>query len=211
MRNRILLSLIALALVAGTVVATSELVLNDDRVLSGTEVRRDGDNYVLVLEGGDTVVIPTALVREVRLEVAPPTPERDPVTGLTTGGTEQIGGQSPPDGPTGIRDDGPEQLAGEPVRAPTPSDQLAVFGEPAKFQGNVGGINPNWTPKSDWDTNPAKNNNFAPSKWAQSSIDPSWEPQSAFDKGENVLAAGRATWQQGTIDNSWTPTDGFAK
>ena len=179
MFNRIVTTLVALVFVVGALMAASELVLQDGQVVRGAEVRRDGDNYVVVLESGDTVVLPAALVKEVRLEEqAPPEPE-------------------------------PQQLAGTPVTPPKTSDQLKVFGEPAKFQGNP--ADHEWRPKSDWNNDPTENNNWAPSEWAQSSIDPEWKPESAFDPGADVLEEGRATFQQGSIDNSWTPTDGFAK
>jgi hypothetical protein len=56
-----------------------------------------------------------------------------------------------------------------------------------------------------------KQNNFAPSKWAASVIDPTWQPESAFDANEDVLADSRSTWQKGVIDSSWTPTDAFGR
>ena len=68
-----------------------------------------------------------------------------------------------------------------------------------------------WVPTTDWNMDPRVQNNFAPSTWAEDVIDPTWEPESAFDKDEDVLAPGRSTWQKSIIDNTWKPQDGFAK
>ena len=48
------------------------------------------------------------------------------------------------------------------------------------------------------------------SKWAEDIIDPSWQPESAWDADEDVLAGSRSTWSKSIVDSTWTPTDGFA-
>ena len=58
---------------------------------------------------------------------------------------------------------------------------------------------------------PEVQNNWAPSKWAESPIDPSWQPTSAFDEKKDVLADSRSTFAKSPVDSSWTPTDGFKK
>ncbi len=209
---------LAVVLAVGIVVATTEVVLQDGRVIAGIEVRRDGDNYIVVLENGQAIVLPAALVKTVRLGGEPepepePEPEEepryDPRTGLTRGEPQQLGAPLPK-GAVGVVYSEPRQLAGEPVRAPTTSEQLAVFGEPAKFQKNI--IDPTWHPSSDWDMDPEKQNNFAPSTWSKDIVDHSWEPSSDWDmdpEKQNNFAP--STFSKSIIDNSWTPTDGFAK
>jgi|KBSSwiStaDraftv2_1062776.scaffolds.fasta_scaffold34371_2 hypothetical protein len=62
-------SLTAALLVAhGAALATSALVLNDGQVIRGNEVRRDGDNYLVVMAAGNTVTFPGALVKEVKID-----------------------------------------------------------------------------------------------------------------------------------------------
>lgn len=101
----------------------------------------------------------------------------------------------------------PQTLAGDPIDLPTRSERLEVLGEPAGFQQGIS--DPTWAPKSDWDMDPVRQNNFAPSTWQKSPIDPSWKPTSDWDADDDVLASSRSTWQKSPIDSKWTPTDGF--
>ena len=184
--------MVALALVGSAVLAGAELLLTDGQLLEGVNVRRDGDVYLVSLEAGGVLTIPVALVKEVRLGGAPDPPPKP---------ARQA--------PTAFRNEGPETLAGTPVTPPKTSEQTAVFGEPAKFQSGI--RNPDWHPTSDWDNDPTKNNNWAPSKWADDIIDSNWEPESAFDADKDVLASGKSTFSDSIIDNSWQPEDGFKK
>jgi hypothetical protein len=188
-RSRYVL-MIALTLVGSAVLAGAELLLYDGQILEGVSVRRDDQVYVVRLEAGGVVTIPVTLVKEVRLGGEPdPPPVRE--------------------APTGFRSDGPETLAGGLVAPPRTSEQLAVLGTPAQFQGGI--RDPNWQPTSDWDNDPTKNNNWAPSKWADNVIDPEWKPESAFDADKDVLASGKSTFSDNIVDNSWQPEDGFNK
>jgi hypothetical protein len=187
-RRRAILALLGVLAIATPAAADVQLILRDGRVLEGSEVWREQGNYYLRVEGGGVVSIPEALVDRVGL------------VELT---------EEPPEGPSGIRSAPPEQLAGEPTRVPHPEQQLAAFGEPARFQRGV--IDPNWHPESDWDSNhndPSRND-FAPSEWADSIVDTDWQPESAFDEDHTQFAP--SAWQQGVIDSSWAPQDGFAK
>ena len=191
--------------------AETELKLVDGRVLTGTDLRRDGENYVLRLESGEQITLPMALVESVGLIGSKPPPLQNPpppeAPGIRVAEPETIAGYQP-DTP-GIRSEGPEQLAGDPVRAPTTSEQLSVFGEPSRFQKGV--IDPNWQPETDWNMDPETQNNFAPSTWSEDVIDPNWQPESAYDYDKDVLEDSRSTFGKGVIDNSWQPTDGFKK
>jgi hypothetical protein len=203
MRRRLALLLLGLAVPVGVLIAATELVLQDGRVITGVEVGRDGDNYVLVLESGDSIVIPAVLVKTVRL--TGPFGPHDP---LTPAQPEDLGAPPPP-GPSGIVRSEARTLAGTTVRAPTTAEQLAALGPPAKFQQDV--VDNGWEPASDWDPDPVRQNNFAPSTWSKGVIDSNWQPKSAFDPSKDVLEDSRSTFQQGVIDSSWTPTDGFAR
>lgn len=173
---------IGLALAAGAVEAAAELRLEDGQVLRGSEVKRDGDVYLLQREAGEVLTIPVALVAEVRLIAA---------------------------APSALRYAEPEVLVGETVSAPLRSRQLEALGKPSAFARNV--IDPQWQPKSDWEMDPVKNNNFAPSKWTRSVIEYDWKPVSAFDAQKQVLAGSQSTFRDSIIDTTWHPSDGFEK
>ncbi len=183
-----LATLLAVALGSSPPSIGASLRLTDGRVLKGRDVRRDGDTFLLSLDGGAVVPVPAELVAEVGIESAPePPPLPEKVPGLTYGE--------------------PQTLAGAPVTPPTTSEQLAVFGEPAKFQPDI--VKSSFQPKY-WVPDPEQNN-WNPSTWAQSSIDPNWQPTSAFDPNKDVLADSRSTWQKSSIDSTWVPQDGFKK
>jgi hypothetical protein len=184
--------LIGVVAALSAAIAGVELVLEDGRVIQGADVRREGDAYILELEEGGVVPIPSPFVREVRLlgDAKPAEPRREAPTGF-------------------VDTPGPQTLAGPTIEPPRTSDQLAVLGRPSRFSQGV--VDPTWHPESDWDNDPIKNNNFAPSKWADGVVDSTWEPESAYDGRKDVLDSGRSTFQEPIVDNSWQPQDGFAK
>jgi hypothetical protein len=213
MSRRSIAFALALVLAIGVIVATTEIVLKDGRVVAGIEVRRDGDNYIIVLENGQAIVLPTALVETVRLGGEPEPEEEQPRydwrTGLTRREPDELGAPLP-EGAVGVVFSEPRQLAGEPVRAPTTQEQLAVFGKPAEFQKDI--VDNSWEPSSDWNMDPETQNNFAPSTWSKDIVDNSWEPSSDWNmdpEKQNNFAP--STFSKNIIDNSWTPTDGFAR
>ena len=169
-----------------------EVELIDGQVLRGEEAERDGANYVIRMEDGSTMVIPTDAVRTVRLSGVGSRPKPKPAPERT---------------PDGLTISEPRTLAGPEVRAPRRSEQLGVFGKPSEFQGDI--VDSRWTPETDWDMDPETQNNWAPSTWAKGPIDPTWTPESAFPD-DDVLEDSRSTWQNGVVDSTWTPTDGFA-
>ncbi len=170
-----------------------EVELTNGQVLRAEEAARDGDDYVIRMEDGSTVVVPTAAVRTVRLSGVGTRPPQE---------------REPERTPEGLTIAEPQQLAGPEVRAPRRSEQLGVFGEPSSFQKDI--VDNRWTPETDWNMDPKTQNNWAPSTWAKGPIDPTWRPEPAFPEGD-ALEGGRSTWQQGPVDSTWTPTDGFAR
>ena len=190
MRRRLLAAALSF-LVAAAALGGAELVLVDGRVLQGDSVRREGDLYILSTKDGETTM-PADLVDSVRLTGEP---ESRPVVGV-------------PEGPTGLRDAGPQQLAGTPVQPSTPQEQTRAIGNPSTFQKDI--IDPNWAPTPAWDPN---KDVLAGSRstFVKSPIDPSWTPESAFDTNKDVLADSRSTFAKSPIDSSWAPTDGFKK
>jgi hypothetical protein len=190
-RFRRLLAAPAVLLATAAALAGAELVLVDGRVLPGDSVRREGDLYVLTTKTGD-VTMPADLVDRVQL-----TGEPEP---------RKIEGVS--EGPTGLRDAGPQQLAGTPVQPSTPQQQTAAIGNPSSFRNSP--VNSEWHPTSAYDMN---KDVLADSRstFVQSPIDPQWHPTSAFDQDEDVLADSRSSFAKSPVDSSWTPTDGFKK
>ena len=167
--------------------AKASLKLKDGRVLEGTDVRREGDLYILTIDGGAVVPVPVGIVAEVGIEVSAPEEAQEPPQGLTYAE--------------------PQTLAGPAVEAPRTEDQLAVFGGPAKFQQDVvqTTLQPSyWVPDPD-------QHNFAPSTWTESPIDSEWQPTSAFDPDKDVMKASESKWSKGPVDSSWVPQDGFKK
>ncbi|MCP3979643.1 MAG: hypothetical protein GY716_09980 [bacterium] len=208
-RTLALTGVLLLALAPATPRGETELVLVDGRVLSGTEVRRDGGSYVLRLDGGDEITLPAELVESVRLTGKREPEPQTPPTGLVVAEPQTLAGSPPPDGPSGIRTTGPQTLAGAPVRAPTTAEQRGTLGPAAKFQKDI--VKNDWQPTTDWNMDPDSQNNFNPSTWAGDVIDPTWEPESAYDKSDDALKDSRSTFRKSIIDNSWQPQDGFAK
>jgi hypothetical protein len=161
------------------------VTFRDGKVLEGREVEQEHGLYLLELDTGNVLPIPTELVIQVELMVD----------------EETI--------PRGLTKAEPETLAGLPggAKLPTLTDQLRVLRDSTShFRPNI--IDPHWQPTSDWSNNPEVNNNFNPARWYQPPIDPSWTPVNSL--GEDVTNFNPARWYRAPIDSTWWPTDGFA-
>jgi hypothetical protein len=205
---------VAIVLAVSSALAAVELVLTDGQVLPGVDVRREGNVYLLETESGAVLTFPVELVDQVRLAMKSrkPTKATDPPPGYRNEGPENLGGQVLDEenrGPTGMREGQPQTLAGQPVRPARPSEQTAVLGKPAEFQQDV--VRMDWVPETDWNMDPHEQNNFAPSTWSKSIVDTDWQPKSAFDPKEDVMADSKSSWQKGLSNPTWTPEDGFKK
>ncbi len=184
------LNLLVILLIAGQPAhALVTLVLTDGQVVVADEVVRKENDVIITLFDGSIMVLPAAAIAETQLSGVGEPPAEEPF-----------------EAPTGIRPGEPRVLAGSKVEFPKSAEQLAVFGDQPKLQGDV--VDTRWEPTSDWRLDPA-NNQFAPATWSRGPIDSSWTPVSAFDAGRDVLASSRSTWRKNIIDNSWTPRDGF--
>ena len=186
--NRLSIFAIGLLLLAPPVAAGAELVLADGPVLSGVSVERKEGFYLLALETEDVLPVPVELVDELRL-----TGEDDPPA-------------------SGVRDDGPEVLAGPPAGGtdlPGPAEQLRVLREStARFRENL--VDPYWRPESDWRNDPSLNN-FNPSRWYRPPIDPEWKFSSVFKQSDDRTEFNPARWYRAPIDATWWPSDGFQR
>jgi hypothetical protein len=164
----------------------SSLVLTDGQVIKGTDVRRDGDSYLVTMAGGNTVAFPAALVQEIKLE-----------------------GDAPPPAPPGMDTSGPKTLAGpEPAQfhSQDPKDQLKVFGPPTKWSKDA--VDTTWVPTNAYDPNVdvmAKSR----STWSKNAVDTTWVPTNAYDPNVDVMAKSRSTWSKNAVDTTWKPTDGW--
>ena len=165
---------------AGFSVAQTGLELIDGRVLEGVSVERVDDGYELVLLGGGRIVVPAALVREVRLilePVEPPLPE------------------APPD-----------RLPIQP-RSRASHEQLAVFGSqrPVVARDTV---DPAWRPGSDWQQELVQNE-FDPSRWNAPVVRARWVPEESLDRAADWATSQSSRWARPPIAAVWWPSDGF--
>jgi len=182
--TRRVLALLAVTLFAAVmqVSAETELVLRDGTILEGVDLVLVEGNYVLTLADGEAIILPLELVKSMRLS-----------------GTGE--------GPTGIRTGQPETLVGPTITPPARREQLETLGQPSRFKEQI--VDNSWEPSSDWEMDPDKQNNFAPSSWPKDLIESVWRPKSAWEANADVLAPGRTAWRRSIIDASWTPTEGF--
>ena len=182
--KRLMVLPIAIVLASLPVWAGAELVLVDDRVLSGKSVERKEEFFLLEMPKGGVIAVPAELVKELRL----------------TGGADPA--------PTGIRLAEPRTLAGLPLALPAgPRDQLAAFGRPsARFA--AASTDSRWRPTNAWP--PGKDvTNFNPSSWAKPSIDPTWSPVSAFKASKDVTEFNPARWYESPTRSAWQPRDAW--
>ena len=121
MRRILRILIVVLALSLAVALADVELVLQNGEILRGTDVRRDGDNYVLTTEDGGAITLPLPIVEQVRLI------EQDPVIEPHNLDPEQ---EQPR---TGLQTGGPTQLAGGPVQPSNPREQTAAIGDASEF------------------------------------------------------------------------------
>jgi hypothetical protein len=184
MRARLAL---AALLAAGPAPAAVVVVLDDGTSIRGIAARREGDRLALTLGEDERVLVPVAEVVEVRTveDDARPAPAPEGV---------------------GVLRRPARQLAGNRIDPTTPREQTAVLGDPARFAPDLVPARP-W-PRSDWPADPAAGNNFAPSAWAESPVDPRWKPRSGLPR-EDALAASRARWPFPARLAEWDPEDGW--
>ena len=186
MRSLALSASLAALLLAATGAEASSLVLTDGQVIKGTDVRREGDSYLVTIAGGNTVAFPSALVKEVSLEddVKPAAPK-----GYDTSGAKTLAGPSP----------------GQ-LHSQDPKDQLAVFGPPTRWSKDA--VDTTWVPTNAYDPNVDVMANSR-STWSKSAIDTTWVPTNAYDPNKDVMAGSRSTWSKSAVDTTWKPSDGW--
>lgn len=209
MRGSIGVALLVAVGAWSSALAGTEVVLQDGQVIQATDVRREGDNFLITLPTGGTASLPAGSVAAVRLGDDPPPPaDAKPVT---TGGITYSDKGTHISGPKleGNKDF-PAVVSGPDVKPLSPGDQQKVFGAPSQFQGDITNQQA-WAPKSDMNMDPTQTNNWAPSTWAPDIVDSRWEPTSGFDTTKDVLADSKSTFQKGVIDSTWAPSDGFRK
>jgi hypothetical protein len=169
---------------AAPVAEASSLVLTDGQVIKGTDVKREGDSYLVTMADGNKVAFPSALVKEVKLEDAPVVVA-----------------------PHGFDLSGPRTLAGYGDHASQdPKDQLSVFGGPTRWPESA--VDTTWVPTNSYDPN-ADVMAFTRSTWAKSAVDTTWAPMSAYDPNKDVMAFTRSTWSPSVVDTTWKPTDSW--
>jgi hypothetical protein len=205
---------IVAALVAGlsTTPAGYELVLADERVLEGFDLRLRDGVYQLTLESGDVITFPAELVTEVRLnDKQAQSDELDVHPDVEAHDPETLAGQEDEVHPHVVASE-PQTIAGQegvPTGPPTTSEQLDAFGRPGnQFQKSP--MDPNWTPKSAYDRD-VDVLASSRSKWAESPMDNEWVPESGFRHPDPTNNFNQSKWAQSPMDNEWVPQDGFKK
>jgi len=159
------------AALAATAGGQAELELVDGRVLTGSEVRLDGDVYILTLESGESLTFPVELVKTVRLfqkgetlagqEIDPPT-KADQLEVLGKPSQFQQGVVDSRWTPKSDWDMDPEKQNNF---------------RPSTWQESP--IDPSWKPTSAWDEDKdvmARSR----STWQKSPVDSSWTPTDGF-------------------------------
>jgi hypothetical protein len=180
-----LASLAALVLAGALAEASSSLVLTDGQIIKGTDVKREGDSYLVTMLGGNTVAFPSALVKEVKFEDDPPVVRA----------------------PQGFDLSGPKTLAGPgEFISQDPKDQMKVFGGPSQWPKNV--VDTTWVPTSAYDPD-VDVLAGSRSTWAKNAIDTTVVPKSAYDPNVDVMAGSRSTWAKSAVDTTWKPTDSW--
>jgi hypothetical protein len=163
--------------------AGASIVLSDGRVIQGIELLRDGDSYVMTMEGGNKAAFPAALVKEIRLEDDAPKP------------------------PAPFDFTKPKTLAG-PSKLPSqdPKDQFKVLGPPTRWSKSA--LDTTWAPKDAYDPNMDV---LAGSRstWPKNAVDTTWTPTDAYAHSKDVFAWSHSTWAKDVVDTTWMPTDGW--
>jgi len=203
---------IVAALVAGpsTTPAGYELVLVDERVLEGLDLRLRDGVYQLTLESGEVITFPAELVTEVRLNDKKALEEEwDVHPDVKVGEPETLAGEKGDVHPN-VKASEPLTIAGQegvPTAPPTTSEQLEAFGRPGnQFQKSP--MDPNWTPKNAYDRD-VDVLASSRSKWAESPMDNEWVPESGFRHSDPTNNFNESKWAQSPMDNEWVPQDGF--
>jgi hypothetical protein len=203
------------ALLAGisTTPAGYELVLADDRVLEGFDLRLRDGVYHLTLESGEVVTFPAELVTEVRLNDKKALKEEwEDHPDVKMDEPETLAGEKGDEVHPHVIASEPQTIAGQegvPTKPPTTSDQLDAFGRPGnQFQKSP--MDPNWTPKSAYDRD-VDVLASGRSKWAESPMSNEWVPESGFRHSDPTNNFNQSKWAQSPMDNEWVPQDGFRK
>jgi hypothetical protein len=176
---------LATVLCSAAALAASSLILTDGQVIKGSEIRRDGDSYLVTMSDGNTAVFPAGLVKSVA-----------------------IGDDAPPAAPPGFDYSGARNLAGPtlPPGYQDPSEQLKVFGPPTQWAKNV--VDTTWVPTNAYDPN-VDVMAGSRSTWSKNAVDTTWTPTNAFDPNADVMKNTRSTWSKDAVDTTWKPQDGF--
>ena len=186
--------LLVLLAAASLSVARTGLELIDGRVLEGVTVERVDGGYQLLLESGARIVVPEALVREVRLIVEP----------AETATPDEVLPEAPVQDPA--EEIPPEELPLEPPLRKTYS-QLAVFG-PQRAVVARNNVDPSWWPSSDWRQDLVENE-FEASSWMNSTVGARWVPEESFDPSDDWIISPPARWASPPVGSAWRPREGF--
>ena len=175
----------------------AELLLNNGRVLRGTDLERQGSTYRLEMADGRKVTVPVSVVRQVRL---PGDGGGD--RGATVAAADRSSEESHKPARSGTRTADAEMVAGQ--EAPPPPESVLP---PAAPQRRSTG---EWVPESDWPgENWAETEATGGTEWGFAAS-PAWEPEPAFTEEDDVSNFNPSRWMKAP-NSTWTPEDGFKK
>jgi hypothetical protein len=218
----------------GAPAEASSLVLTDGQIIKGTDIKREGDSYVVTMADGNKVAFPAALVTGIKLEDEEPAVQR----------------------PHGFDLAGPKTLAG-PGRLATPlaeasslvlTDGQVIRGTDVKRQSDsyfvtmtdgstvavpaalvkevrLEDANVVQAPHGFDPSGPrtlAGPGRFAsqdpkdqlavfdgPTRWPESAVDTTWVPTNSYDPDADVMAFTRSTWAKSAVDTTWAPKSAY--
>lgn len=180
-----LAALVALMAVPAVAYASSSLVLTDGQVIKGSEIKRQGDSYLVTMSDGSTVAFPVVLVKELRFDDQgpAPTPPPDPVEKAWRDSKEQLKALGPP-----------TQWSPNPVDTTwTPvsgfdleKDVLAQ----SRSTWSKSAVDTTWVPKSGFDMS---KDVLAGSRstWSKDAVDTTWKPSEGFGFKPPTFKVGR--------------------
>jgi hypothetical protein len=179
--------------------ASSSLVLNDGQVIKGSEIKRQGDAYLVTMADGNKVAFPVVLVKELRFDDdgLAPAPLPDPVEKAWRDPKDQLKALGPPTqwSPNAV-DTTWAPVSGFDVDKDVLAHSRSTWSKSA--------VDTTWVPKSGFDMS---KDVFAGrhSIWSKDAVDTTWKPSDGFgykppsfksivQRPPEIAAAGPSPW-----------------
>ncbi len=165
---------VALMAAPAVVFASSSLVLTDGQVIQGSEIKRQGDAYLVTVDGGNTVTFPVVLVKELRFDDAGSAPSTlaDLIEKAWRDSKDQLKALGPPT----QWSKSPIDSTWTPVSAfDVDKDVLAH----SRSTWSKSAIDTTWVPKSGFDLSKDVFSGRR-SSWSKGAVDTTWKPSEGW-------------------------------